>query len=98
RDTPELLQTYVNAFDNKHAIGLSGTPAQIESVASRYRVSYQILAPKNPSDTNYEVSHSKGVFVFNQHGRVNLLVPDIESPGSVDALVVSLKKMIAFEG
>lgn len=98
RDTPELLQAYVGAFDNEHAVGLSGTPEQIESVARRYRVSYQILAPEDPSDKNYEVSHSKGVFVFDRAGQVNLLVPDMESPGSVDALVASLRTLIARAG
>src|SRR5690606_37976291 len=43
RDTPELLQKYVQAFDDERAVGLAGTPAQIESLARRYRVSYQIL-------------------------------------------------------
>lgn len=94
RDTPELLQAYVGAFDNEHAIGLSGTPSQIESLARRYRVSYQIMAPANPDSPNYDVSHSKGVFVFDRQGRIDQLVTDIEAPGSIEALTTALRKLI----
>src|SRR5690606_20105888 len=41
RDTPEILQAYVNAFD-KNAIGLTGSERQISRLARRYRVAYQI--------------------------------------------------------
>src|SRR5690606_8942117 len=61
RHTPELLEKYVKAFDNDHAIGLSGTPEEIESLARRYRVSYQIQKPDDSNSGDYTVSHSKGV-------------------------------------
>lgn len=98
RDTPELLQKYVQAFDNERAVGLAGTPAQIESLARRYRVSYQILKPENPDDRNYDVSHSKGVFVFDRQGEVRLLVTDIEAQGSTDALATALGTLVAEAG
>lgn len=98
RDTPELLQKYVRAFDNERAVGLAGTPAQIESLARRYRVSYQILEPENPDDRNYDVSHSKGVFVFDREGEVRLLVTDIEAQGSTDALATALGTLVAEAG
>lgn len=98
RDTPELLQKYVQAFDNERAVGLAGTPSQIESLARRYRVSYQILKPANPDDTNYDVSHSKGVFVFDRKGEVSLLVTDIEAPGSTEALTTALRTLVAEAG
>ncbi len=98
RDTPELLQKYVQAFDNERAVGLAGTPAQIESLARRYRVSYQILKPDNPDDRNYDVSHSKGVFVFDREGEVRLLVTDIEAQGSADALTTALGTLAAEAG
>src|SRR3546814_20950032 len=41
RDTPEILQAYVRAFDS-NAIGLTGTEKQVADVARRYRVAYQI--------------------------------------------------------
>src|SRR3546814_881269 len=36
RDTPEVLQAYVNAFDS-NAIGLTGTEKQVADAARRYR-------------------------------------------------------------
>lgn len=95
RDTPEILDKYVRAFDNTYAMGLAGTPDQIERLARRYRVSYQILKPKDPDNPNYDVSHSKGVYVFDHNGEVNMLVTDIEAVGSVDALTSALRNMIA---
>ncbi len=98
RDTPELLEKYVKAFDNDHAVGLAGTPEQIESLARRYRVTYQILKPADPTSTNYDVSHSKGVFVFNRQGEVSLLVTDIDAPGAVEALTGSLRTLVQQQG
>ena len=42
RDTPQAMQSYVAAFDAAHARGLTGTDGQIESLAKRYRVAYQM--------------------------------------------------------
>jgi protein SCO1/2 len=76
RDTPDKLQAYVDAFD-KHAIGLTGTESQISDLAHRYRVAYQIEtpAPGAPVD-NYDVMHSRGVYIFDKHGHVQFLAAD----------------------
>ncbi len=91
RDTPDKLQTYVNAFD-KNAIGLTGTEKQVADVARRYRVAYQIEKPKNPQSKNYEVAHSRGVYIFDKQGHAELLAPDTES---VDTLTQSVKALLA---
>ena len=39
RDTPQALHAYVTAFDAQHIRGLTGTDAQVESLAKRWRVS-----------------------------------------------------------
>jgi protein SCO1/2 len=76
RDTPDKLQAYVDAFD-KHAIGLTGTEGQIADLAHRYRVAYQIEKPAPGAPTeNYDVMHSRGVYIFDKHGRVQLLAAD----------------------
>lgn len=93
RDTPERLEEYVRAFDNPYAMGLAGTPEQIERLARRYRVSYQIHAPASTDDTSYEVSHSRGVYVFDRNGRVRLLVTDIDAPGSMQALTQAVRSL-----
>ncbi len=90
RDTPEILQAYVNAFD-KNAIGLTGTEKQVAAVARRYRVAYQIEKPTGNDKNNYEVAHSRGVYMFDEQGHARLLAADTES---VEALTAGVKSLI----
>lgn len=92
RDTPDVLQAYVNAF-NKNAIGLTGNERQVADLARRYRVAYQIEKPKPGDDANiYDVTHSRGVFIFDRNGRARLLAPDTEK---VDVVTQDLRQLIA---
>jgi len=91
RDTPEKLQAYVDAF-SKNAIGLTGSERQIADVARRYRVAYQIEKPRAGDAGNYEVAHSRGVYVFDARGRARLLAPDTES---VETLTRSVQALLA---
>ncbi|GAB2904593.1 SCO family protein [Paralcaligenes sp. KSB-10] len=91
RDTPDKLQAYVDAFD-KNAIGLTGTEKQIADIARRYRVSYQIEKPTTQDSNDYQVAHSRGVYIFDNRGRARLLAPDTES---VAAVTQSLQTLLA---
>jgi len=91
RDTPDVLQAYVNAF-NKNAIGLTGNEKQIAALARRYRVAYQIEKPKPGDDAKiYDVTHSRGVFIFDKTGRARLLAPDTEK---VDVVTQDLRQLL----
>lgn len=91
RDTPDVLQAYVNAF-NKNAIGLTGNERQVADLARRYRVAYQIEKPKSGDDEKiYDVTHSRGVFIFDKTGRARLLAPDTEK---VDVVTQDLRQLI----
>lgn len=91
RDTPDVLQAYVNAF-NKNAIGLTGNERQVADLARRYRVAYQIEKPKPGDDEKiYDVTHSRGVFIFDKTGRARLLAPDTEK---VDVVTQDLRQLI----
>lgn len=73
RDTPAILQAYVDAFKNG-AIGLTGTTEQIADIAKRYRVAYQISKPApGAAENNYEVMHAQGVYIFDEQGKARLL-------------------------
>ncbi|MFY9136888.1 SCO family protein, partial [Zwartia sp.] len=91
RDTPDVLQAYVNAF-NKNAIGLTGSEKQVADLARRYRVAYQIEKPKPGDDAKiYDVTHSRGVFIFDKTGRARLLAPDTEK---VDVVTQDLRQLL----
>jgi protein SCO1 len=89
RDTPALLRSYVRAFDDKHAVGLTGSDRAIEAVAQRYRVAYQM--EKRDPNGEYEVTHSSAVYVFDAQGHARLLATDHDS---VDAIAADLKRVI----
>lgn len=89
RDTPQALHAYVGAFDARHAHGLTGTDAQIESLARRYRVAYQ-MEMRDP-DGSYEVTHSSAVYVFDAQGHARLLATDHDTP---DAIAHDLRRVI----
>lgn len=79
RDTPEILQAYVDAFDSG-AIGLTGSTNQIAEIAKRYRVAYQIEKPKPGANANnYEVMHAQGIYIFDEKGKARLLASNAEN-------------------
>lgn len=90
RDTPDILQAYVDQFD-PHAIGLTGDEGAIADVARRYRVAYQIDRPPGDPDAPYEVSHSRGIYCFDQQGRAVWLAPDAASAAD---LIAALKPLL----
>lgn len=91
RDTPDKLQAYVNAFSKKDAIGLTGSQAVIADIARRYRVAYQIKKPTTKNKNNYVVTHSRGIYIFDQKGRARLVASDA---GSVNVLTTAIRQII----
>nr|WP_153101655.1 SCO family protein [Paraburkholderia hayleyella] len=77
RDTPQALHAYVRAFDTQHMFGLSGSERQIEGLAKRYRVAYQ-MEQRDPNG-DYEVTHSSAVYIFDAQGHARLLATDQDS-------------------
>ena len=89
RDTPKALHDYVGAFDSTHAVGLTGSDRQIETLARHYRVAYQM--EKRDPNGNYEVTHSSAIYVFDAEGHARLLATDHDSP---DAIAADLRRII----
>jgi protein SCO1/2 len=90
RDTPDVLQAYVNAF-NPNAIGLTGNERTIARLAKKYRIAYQIEKPKPGDDTDiYNVTHSQGVYIFDNKGQARLLASDSEDTAAFTADVQKL--------
>jgi protein SCO1 len=67
RDTPDVVKSYTAAFSPK-LIGLTGTEAQIASVAREYRVYYAINR-SDKNSTNYSVDHSSVLYLMGPDGK-----------------------------
>ena len=52
--------------------GLTGTPAELDALTKRYRVTYRYGKPDK--DGNYLVYHSAAIFAFDPKGHVRLLM------------------------
>jgi protein SCO1/2 len=80
RDTPAALKSYVAAFDPRF-IGLTGTTAQVDQVASSFNVQYARV----PVGSDYTIDHSTAIFLFDgagllrRVGTVNSAVDDFVS-------------------
>jgi protein SCO1/2 len=88
RDTPQSMHAYVDAFDARHAIGLTGSTSEIESIAKRYRVAYQADKPEDGG--RYEVAHSSGIYIFDREGKARLLANGTDT---VDQLAHDLQQL-----
>lgn len=91
RDHPDMLQEYVENFDDRYAIGLTGSEKQIADLARRYRVAYQLEKPRSFNSNYYEVSHSRGVYFFDAKGKARFLASDSEE---VEALVEKVRSIL----
>ena len=71
RDSPELLGSYVPAFDPSF-LGMYGDSAATARTAKEFKIFYQ----KQPGSTpgTYTMDHSAGTFVFDPQGRLRLYV------------------------
>jgi protein SCO1/2 len=72
RDTPELLKTYMAAFDPSF-LALYTSPEKLQVVAKDYKLYYKKVA--GPTPTSYSVDHSAGTYVYDTHGKLRLYAP-----------------------
>lgn len=71
RDTPEVLGSYVPAFDPRF-LGLRGDAAEIAKVARGYRVFYEKVEGSSPD--NYQINHTAANYVIDTNGEIRLFV------------------------
>ncbi len=87
-DTLVLLRDYAAEF-SPQAVGATGSAAEIEALARRYRVAYQATPPD--ANGEYEIMHSKAVYVFDGKGDARLMISDSDTP---DAIAHDLKALL----
>ncbi|SCC95825.1 Electron transport protein SCO1/SenC [Thiomonas sp. X19] len=88
RDTGPVLRAYVTAF-SPEARGITGSPQQIKTLASRYHVAYSYGKPDRAG--NYTVTHSAAIYVFDEKGRGQLIGTEATPP---DQIAHDLKQII----
>ncbi|MEM1284651.1 MAG: SCO family protein [Pseudomonadota bacterium] len=76
RDTPEFLDQYVSAFDDR-IIGLTGDPANVDDVISSYRV-YARRVELESGD--YTMDHTASIFLMNAENELIGTIAYQESP------------------
>jgi protein SCO1/2 len=67
RDTPQVIQPYVAAFDPSF-LGLYGDAQRTREIAAEFKVFYQ----KVPTGGSYTMDHSTLSYVFDPQGRLRL--------------------------
>ena len=88
RDTAELLNAYVPAFDPRF-VGLRGDAKATEAVAKEFRIVYQKVPGSTPS--TYTVDHSAGTFLYDPQGRLRDYIGNGQAP---DAFLHDLRELL----
>jgi len=64
RDTPEVLNAYLQSFDPR-IVGLTGSEAEIDRAFSAFKAYRRKVTTE---DGDYTVDHSAGVYLYNEDG------------------------------
>ncbi|AWB35858.1 SCO family protein [Orrella marina] len=83
RDTPEILQAYLGAFDAElptEFVGLAGTTEQIRQAAGSFRA-YYAKAPT--PDGSYTMDHSTSFYLMDQDGKARVLLSNQVGPQAI---------------
>ena len=77
RDTPDVLERYLSAFDSR-IVGLTGTREAVDEAVRAYRAHYTIHPPD--ADGDVLVDHTASVLLFDAAGRFEGTIAYGESP------------------
>jgi protein SCO1/2 len=88
RDTPAVLKAYLSQEGfPAHAVGLTGTPAQVAAMAQAYRAPYAYTPRPAAEGGGYDVSHSAAIYLADPKGRTTNLLFEQMGPDSLAAQV-----------
>jgi len=88
RDTQELLDTYLQAFDSRIRAA-TGTKAQIDAMVQAYKATYRFVPT---SAGNYTVDHTALMFMLDSRGR---FVGTIDYHEKQEVALQKLKRLIS---
>ena len=87
RDTPRALKQYVANF-SPDLIGLTGSPAEIEEVARRYRVYFRKVKDE-ASSAPYTIDHTSIIYLMDRDGQFITHFTHVAKP---DVIAAALTK------
>ena len=82
RDSAGLLKDYLNHFDSD-IIGLTGTRAEIEEAANKFKVYYEVAPNSGTGENDYLINHSSFIYImdkdfnYSTHFHLNSDVGDV---------------------
>ncbi len=92
RDSLPVLKDYTAAFAPQ-MVGLRGTADQLAALAKRYRVAYSVTPAKG--DQPYAVTHCSAIYVFDQTGKVRLLISSMATATpDIDGAAADLARLV----
>ena len=89
RDTPEQLKSYLASF-HPRLVGLSGTLAEVNDVAKKYRVYFKKVKDEK-SSADYTMDHSTILYLMDAKGQY---VAHFSHATSADKLAEGLRKQL----
>ncbi|MEZ4559774.1 MAG: SCO family protein, partial [Caldilineaceae bacterium] len=72
RDTPEVLDRYVQYFDDSF-IGITGAKAEIDAVGAPFGIYYE--KGEGSAATGYLVNHSARIYLVDPNGNARIAYP-----------------------
>jgi protein SCO1/2 len=90
RDTPDVMAAYTQSFDTR-IVGLTGTAAQIASVAKEYGAYYD-LHRTGPGPDDYVMDHGTYLYLMDPNGKF-VRGFNADTPGTV--IADKLREMMA---
>lgn len=88
RDTPEIMQAYITAFDPQ-GVALVGSLEQLAAMASEYKVFYRKVGGTGQND--YTMDHSAGGYIYDTTGKLRLYA---KYGTPVDDLTSDIRKLL----
>ena len=94
RDTPKVMRRYVSGFNMPQLEGLIGKGEAFKALKKRFHI-YVDRQKEGPDDTDYKVSHSSQVLIFDRQGDLRLFARlSGKKPDSAEAVAADLRKLL----
>ncbi|MDD2876249.1 MAG: SCO family protein [Acidiphilium sp.] len=94
RDTLPVLAKYIGLYHTPEFIGLRGSNAELQALASRFHAGYSVHPSANPAD--YTVTHTAAAYVFNRRGKAEFICAGLSATSpDLAGIAKDLRHLIA---